>query len=114
MIREPAAFIAEYYESIKEKYPHLSQKQVDDICRNSFRLVKSEMQKGSLKKIRLKYFGSFVVNKGRAKGLLNKTVKMHREGKVDASILDYIRKIVKEFLKREYNEDVSCDEFSQT
>ena len=111
---QPALYIQEYYELIKEKYPHLSHSQVDDICRTSFKLIRSEMQSGSLRTVRLMYLGSFKVNRGRAIGLLNKTHKMFKAEKVKKPTLDYITEIVSEYLKREYDEDLPPEKISET
>lgn len=99
-------YIIEYYELIKDEYPHLTFSDVDRICRNNFKLIKAEMRKGSLKTIRLRYLGTFTVFRGRALGMLNKTRKMHQEGKVNDEIKIYIEGIVKEYLKREHNEEI--------
>ena len=107
MIKEPSDYIDEFYEKIKTEYPHITAKQVDNICRTNFRMLKAEMQKGTLKKVRLRYLGSFLVYKGRAIGLYNKTVKMFEDEKINVDTLNYIRKIVKQYLKREYDEEIS-------
>ena len=104
-----ASYISEYYEVIKDIYPHLTSKQVDNICRTNFKMIKSEIQKGSLKTIRLRYFGTFRVYKGRAIGMLNKTKKMLENGKIQESNLSYVKKIVTDYLKREYNENLPLD-----
>lgn len=107
--KEPADYIDEFYEKMKHEYPHISRKGFDDICRTNFRMLKTEMQNGSLRTVRLRYFGTFRVYRGRAIGLLNKTEKMFKDGKISEDIRDYIRRIVKIFLKREYNEEISPD-----
>lgn len=110
---EPAEQIAEYYESIKHLHPNLSLAQVETICRSSSKLLKRELEKGSLKTVRLKYLGQFSVQKGRAKGMLRKTEIMFRREKVSLDIRNYIQGIVKEYFKREYNEDLPLDEIDK-
>jgi hypothetical protein len=113
MNKQPVDYIIEYYESIKDQYPHLTFTDIERVCRNNFRLIKSEMKKGSLRTIRLRYLGTFIVFKGRALGMLNKTRKMHQSGKVDEKTLVYIENIVKEYLKREYNETIPCSKIPE-
>ena len=77
----PDEFIKKYYATIKEKYPDITEKQVIDICKSPFKLVASEMRKGTMKDIRIKYLGSFTIFPGRVKGLLNKVTKFYEDGK---------------------------------
>jgi nucleoid DNA-binding protein len=107
MSKEPHDYIEEYYESIKDKYPHLSYSDVEHICRSYFKVLKEEMTKGTLKTVRFKYFGTFNVYRSRAIGLLNKTKKMHEENKVNAETVEYIKGIVANYLKTQHNETLS-------
>lgn len=106
--KDASDYIHEFYDRIHSDYPHISFNQVDNICRANFRMVKKEFESGSLRNIRLRYFGVFTVYRGRAKGLLSKTENMLTDGKITTEIRDYIKRIVTEYFKREYNEDVPC------
>lgn len=114
MSKEPVDFIIEYYESIKDDYPHLTFADIERVCRNNFRVIKSEMKNGTLRTIRLRYFGTFVVFRGRALGMLRKTEKMQKQGKVTEETYHYIHEIVGNYLKREHNESIPYQEVSKT
>lgn len=108
--KEPAQQIAEYYEQVKHLYPDVSYAQFDRACRTSFKFLKAQIISGELRTVRLMYIGNFLVRKARAKGLLRKTEMMFRGGKVDIDIRNYIQGIVKNYFKREYNEDLPLEE----
>ena len=69
-----AEIFNEYYESIKENYPHLTRDQIKETCMFPWKLMNKKMKEPNLPSIRLKYFGQWVVKEGRVrhlKGLLD-------------------------------------------
>lgn len=107
--KEPQEYINEYFELIKEQYPNITLAQVNRICRTQFKLVKAEMESGNLRTIKIMYLGTFTVKRGRAIGMLRKTELYFRSGKINNEIRNYIQKIVKNYFKREYNEDLPLE-----
>lgn len=89
----PDEFIKEYYDTIKEQYPNLTEKQVIDICKSPFKLVAAEMKSGNMRDIRIKYLGSFTVYPGRVKGLLNKAISDYENGKCGIEKLTKVQTI---------------------
>ena len=72
--------VKEFYEREKHKYPDMSFEQFKLCCTTPFLNVRKEMESGSLKTVRLKFFGTFLVHIKRAKELL-KNMEKRREAK---------------------------------
>ena len=59
--------IEEFYEEIKHIYPNLSINEFRIICNSPFKFAKEIINRGTLKNIRLQYFGVFEVMPSRVK-----------------------------------------------
>jgi hypothetical protein len=88
-----------FYEEEKHKYPDVSFEQFKEICFGPWRFLKHEMESGRLPEVRLKYFGTFQVYKGRAKNMLINLEKRYVEGKVKER--EYLR--LKEMITKYLN-----------
>jgi hypothetical protein len=97
------ALIRMFISMIGEKYPHLTNEQIVNVCKYQFVQVRKEMQKGTLRTIRLKYFGSFRVFKGRVIGTLNKAKKMQNIGRIKKERLEEIEQMAQEYLEGDDN-----------
>jgi len=53
--------IEQFYETIKEKYPNLSKKQIEDMCKSIFHFVVDGMSRRDMPTIHIKYLGKFRV-----------------------------------------------------
>ena len=59
--------IEEFYEENKHTYPDLSINEFRNICNSPFKFAKEIINRGTLKNIRLQYFGVFEVMPSRVK-----------------------------------------------
>jgi hypothetical protein len=67
MVIEHEDMIKQYYEKVKDQYPHLSYQQFANICKAPFQFVKEGIRSGTYPRINLKYMGKFEPRKGRLK-----------------------------------------------
>lgn len=91
--------IVEYIKTIIDKYPQYTEKQLIDVCKSPFRLIKSEMKNKTLRDIRVKYLGVFCVFPGRAKGILRQTKKLFEQGKLTKEFYEDVLLITNKYLK---------------
>ena len=101
---ENKELVDEFYESIKEDYPHYDLEQIRNVIYGPWRYVVSLMKRGDLPEIRIKYFGVFLVNKGTAIMQLKKLKKDFEEGKINHRHYFKLKKMFEEYLK-EIEED---------
>lgn len=92
--------IKSFYNSIKDKYPDLEYAQIQEICRNPFIFVKAAMKSKLFPEIRLKYFGTFKVNLGRAKAQLKETIRIFGLNRIDKETFDYYYDALHNFIDR--------------
>lgn len=108
--------IKQYREYLKQYEPDMyllvtSDAQLADICRYQFVMLHREIASGSLKPVRIKYFGLFKVTPSRATGLLNKYKKLHTEGKINDAALKAYEEIANRIIQTpQENEDETLDE----
>jgi F420-0:gamma-glutamyl ligase-like protein len=95
--KTPDEFIREYHATIKHLYPELTEKQIIDICKSPFKLVATEMKKGTMKDIRIKYLGCFTIFPGRVKGLLKKVTDLYENGKVNIEYLTEVQTLAQTY-----------------
>lgn len=76
------AYINEFYnKEIKDKFD-ISEEECKLICLAPFKMIRLVMSEGTLKDIRLQYFGLFKVNASRVKYSLKNLEKKFKEGQV--------------------------------
>jgi nucleoid DNA-binding protein len=96
--------IREYYASIKEKYPHLTQEQVNEICSAPFKQARKGIESGDFPTIRLKYFGTFVVYNKKVEALLKTYINMFAQHRITPSNFFKKKEQLEKFLKTRNNE----------
>lgn len=72
--------IDEFYEELIEQGIEISKEECKQICESPFKMLKEAITGGTLKDIRLPYFGIFKVNKSRVKYSLKNLEKKFQEG----------------------------------
>ena len=72
-----------YYEEVKERYPHLSQEDFEEICRTPAIFIKRVLREGNLQDINIKYVGKLYVNERRLKDHINNLEKFYAAGNID-------------------------------
>ena len=98
---EQNELIAQYFESIKQKYPQLSYDNIKEVVVAPWFYLKFNMESGNLDRIRLKYFGYFYVNAGRARRMIKEAeyrfskqyITPKQYFKIKASIENYLKRL---------------------
>lgn len=96
--KTPDDLMMEYYLTIKDQYPHLTQQQIFDICRTPFKLIVKEMKSNTLRDIRIRYLGTFTVYQGRVRGILNKVKEQYEKGRVPAKTVDFYQTMLDNYI----------------
>lgn len=73
----------EFYNTIKDKYPTLTEKQIKKVVNGFLAWVKDTIQQDDFQTINIKYFGKFAPLKGKIVGLLNYNNKRFEEHKIN-------------------------------
>lgn len=82
MLIKSSKLIEDFYNDVvKDKYD-VSFEQCKEICLGPWRFVRDVMKSGTLEKVRLKYFGLFLVRPGRVKHIKEKTKQNLKEGSI--------------------------------
>ena len=74
--------IEKFYEQEKSSYPDLSLTEFKLICNSPFKFTKEVMNRGTLKNVRLQYFGIFEVMSSRVKYFLKILENNYEAGKI--------------------------------
>ena len=97
--------IAEYFETIKKDYPELSYDNIKEIVIAPWFYLRHHMESGELTKIRIKYFGVFYVNIGRAKRMLEEAKYRFSKQYITPKQFFKIKSNIETYLKN-YSKDV--------
>ena len=90
-----------FYKSLsEEEKKELSKDKVNEIIRHSWKWVKNQIEDNDLPKIRLQYFGLFVVYPGRVKANLRKLTKSKN---FNGERYEEVKATLKNYLKRHEN-----------
>lgn len=77
-----ADLVEEFYEEIKNTYPDISLNEFRIICNSPFKFTKEVINRGTLKNVRLQYFGVFEVMPSRVKYSLKTLENNYETGKI--------------------------------
>ena len=77
-----ADLVEEFYEEIKNTYPDISLNEFRIICNSPFKFTKEVINRGTLKNVRLQYFGIFEVMPSRVKYSLKTLENNYKTGKI--------------------------------
>lgn len=77
-----ADLVEEFYEEIKNTYPDISLNEFRIICNSPFKFTKEVINRGTLKNVRLQYFGIFEVMPSRVKYSLKTLENNYETGKI--------------------------------
>jgi hypothetical protein len=92
--------IDEYYKTIKDKYPDISEREVELICKSPFELLVKLMVHPLLPQLHLKYFGTFRISPTKAlKGLIDIEEKW-KYGKITPKKYHEYRPLLKNLIDR--------------
>lgn len=77
-----ADLVEEFYEEIKNTYPDIPLNEFRIICNSPFKFTKEVINRGTLKNVRLQYFGVFEVMPSRVKYSLKTLENNYKTGKI--------------------------------
>jgi|VirMetMinimDraft_7_1064189.scaffolds.fasta_scaffold03147_11 hypothetical protein len=97
--------ITEFHQELLEKYPDITYEEVRDICYAPFTFTRKQMESGECKTVRLKYFGTFRVYPGRAKGLLVRLKDKFEAKLVEPSEYFRIKAMIETYLQDNESKD---------
>lgn len=97
--------IAEYYETIKDKYPNIDFERFRLICRSPFLYIKLCIKSLVMPIIHIKYLGTFKVFPPKLKGALYGLELAYIQGKCDKEYYDKQKEFLVSHLKRLEDEE---------
>jgi len=89
----------EFFQKMKLKYPDLQKKECVDAVNTSWVFLRKTMESGTLETVRLKYFGTFQVYKGRATRMLINLKTRYDQGKVSAKQYNKLTRMLNKFIE---------------
>lgn len=90
----------EFYERIKEQYPDLSLEQVKEIVYSPWRYQVELMKDGKYTPMMHKYFGKFLVYRGRAEHFIRSNKKRLEAGLIKQETFDRHEERIDTYLKK--------------
>ena len=91
--------IEKFYEQEKSFYPDLSLTEFKLICSSPFKFTKEVINRGTLKNIRLQYFGVFEVSPSRVKYSLKNLEENFKEKKISEERYNKRKEILESYEK---------------
>jgi len=99
----------EFYELVKRDYPTMTPEEIRECTSFQYQHTRNNIQGGKLPVIRLTYFGTFLVLRGRAEGTLVTMKRKFEELKMDGK--DYFKyKNQLELFLEKYKDDTTINE----
>lgn len=89
--------IEQFYKQEQSLYPELSLAEFRLICNSPFKFVKEVINRGTLKNVRLQYFGVFEVMPGRVKYSLKTLEENYEAGKITKERYDKRKEILERY-----------------
>ncbi len=91
----------EFFSQEKDNYPDLSLEDMTEIVHTPWRNLKIAMEEGSLDEVRIKYFGTFKVHKGRAVAERAKVERKFKEGTINEKTYMRVKTVIDRYLENE-------------
>ena len=98
--------LSEFYELIKEDYPHVSYEDLKDICFAPWMFLKEEMESGNLIDVRFEFFGVFTVLEGKVIAMQKLNKKQLEENKITQDTYDHYDNMYSKYHKRKEDEKI--------
>lgn len=92
-----ADVIEEFYKEKKHLYPNISLDEFRVICNSPFKFTKEVINRGTLKNIRLQYFGVFEVMPSRVKYSLKTLIENFKSNKITKERYDKRKEILERY-----------------
>lgn len=93
--------IEEFSETLREDYPHLSNRQIKNICSAPWKMFKEMMKNSSTDSIRFQHFGQFQVNLGTAIYYYYKLYRNVKGGIISEEFYIKYEKVLKNYIETE-------------
>lgn len=103
MILKNEDLLHEFYNKEGHKYPELNLEQFKEIVFNPWVYLRKEMESGELDTVRLKYFGTFQVYKGRAKRMLINLNQRFKFNKIETKQYFKLKNMLEKFINKSEN-----------
>lgn len=98
----------EFYELIKDKYPNLTERQIEEITSFPYYKARESLESGTFPVIKLKYFGTFLVYPKKAVAVIKNLDKALIKGRVTQEEHDLKKTRIINYLNKlgyDYQED---------
>lgn len=95
--------IQKFTEEIRDGYPDLTDKEINDIVRSQFESYSEHISSGNLPVIRAKYFGTFIPYVNRVKGMQKVLKKKFDKGNLSQEKFDEINNNLNIYLDAKKN-----------
>lgn len=99
--------LEEFHKEVDEDFPGLTTQQIREIAYGPWKYLKAQMESGSLITVRFKYFGTFTVYEGRARGLLERLKKRFQEHGIEPDEYFRIKTMLEDYLNKKDEEEGS-------
>lgn len=103
MILKNDDLLHEFYAKEGHKYPDLNLEQFKEVVFTPWVFLRKEMESGELETVRLKYFGTFQVYKGRAQRMLINLKQRFKFNKIETTQYFKLKDMLEKFLNKETN-----------
>ena len=90
--------LKEFQKELPQEYQHLNYEQLREICYSPWKMLKDEMEQGTLVPVRFQYFGTFQVYEGRAKNMLKRLQKRYEENTINHQEYFRLKKMLENYL----------------
>lgn len=97
------SLLNEFFEKERHKFPQVSYDQFRDIVVGPWRHLKEVFESGTLEEVRIKYFGKFLVHKGKAKAELERVTKRFKDKTMPDKQYFKIKAMIEKFLNESEN-----------
>lgn len=101
MILKNDELLHEFYSEVGHNYPELNLEQFKEVVFTPWIFLREEMESGELDTVRLKYFGTFQVYKGRAENMLINLKERFKYNKIEHTQFYKLKKMLEKFLSNE-------------
>lgn len=110
---ETDKLIKEFYATIKERYPDMSLRECEDICKAAFYFTRRSMAREDMPTVYIRFFGKFVVLSSRLKRMLVTTENQRKFNRISDQEYYLTKELLLERLKKitdDQNQSLEIDE----
>ena len=98
---ESQDLLNEFFQEEKSNFPEVSYEQFKEVTYGPWKHLKTVFESGTLEEVRIKYFGNFLVHKGKAKAELEKLTKRFKAKTIVDKEYFRIKEMIETYLNKE-------------